>query len=753
LPLELQERALAAGSGRRIVLATNVAETSLTVPGIRYVVDPGTARISRYSQRLKVQRLPIEPISQASANQRAGRCGRTSDGICIRLYAEEDFDGRPEFTEPEILRTSLASVILSMISLGLGDLTAFPFPDPPDRRAVRDGMTLLHELGAIETAAGEGRPVLTPVGRTIAELPLEPRWARMLVEADRNGCLREVLVIVSALSIQDPRERPADKREAADASHRRFGNESSDFAAFLDLWRHLRTQRRELTGNQFRRMCRAEYLHYLRIREWQDVHTQLRQSVRDLGMTLNDADAAPDRIHQSLLAGLLSHIGLRDPDGREYVGARNARFAVFPGSALAKAPPRWVMGAELVETSRLWARTAARIDPGWIEPLAEHLLKRTYSEPHWSKRRGAVMARERVTLYGVPIVVDRNVTYGKIDPVISRELFIRHALVQGDWSTRHTFFAKNRQLLEDVAELEDRSRRRDILVDDDTLFAFYDERLPESAVSGRHFDSWWKRRRKRDPDLLDFERSLLMRDDAADVTVEQYPDTWRSESQSLALTYAFEPGNVADGVTVDIPLEELPTVDADAFWWHVPGHREELVAALIKTLPKDLRRGFVPARDTAQRVLRTIGPDDGPLLPVLAEALQRDGGIEVPADRFDPARLPEHLRLRFRILDGERPVAEGRDLARLQEELRPRLRSVLSDAADDLTRDGLVDWDLDTLPQHIELERHGHTVRGYPTLVDDGDSVAVRIVESVEEQRFQHLRGITLLLTLTTTSP
>ncbi|UYM07919.1 ATP-dependent RNA helicase HrpA [Solicola gregarius] len=745
-----QQRVFKPHTGRRIILATNVAETSLTVPGIKYVIDPGTARISRYSQRLKVQRLPIEPISQASANQRAGRCGRTSDGICIRLYSEEDYESRPEFTEPEILRTSLASVILSMISLGLGELSAFPFPDPPDRRAVRDGVALLHELGAIDEAGKR----LTDVGRAIAELPLDPRLARMLVEADRNGCLREVLVIAAGLSIQDPRERPAERRDAADASHRRFGSPDSDFAAYLDLWRYLREKRRELSGNQYRRMCRTEFLHYLRIREWQDVHTQLRQSVRELGMNLNEAEPSDDAIHQSLLSGLLSHVGLREGDTREYVGARNARFAIFPGSPVGKKPPRWVMAAELVETSRLWARTAARINPDWIEPLAQHLVKRSYSEPHWSKRRGAVMAREKVTLYGVPIVVDRPVTYGKIDPPVSRELFIRHALVQGEWSTRHQFFHRNRRMLEDVSELEDRVRRRDLLVDDDTLFAFYDERLPDTIVSGRHFDSWWKRRRKRDADLLDFEKSLLLRSDAdVDATVDQFPDVWTSESTSLPLTYEFEPGAASDGVTVDVPLEELHTIDADAFWWQVPGHREELVAALIRTLPKGLRRNFVPAGVTARRVLSTVGPQDGPMPTVLANALQRIGGLEISADDFAPDRLPDHLRMRFRVVDGERTVGEGKDLAQLRDDLRPRLQSVLTDAADRLSRDGITDWDFGDLPADIEVERHGHQVRGYPTLVDRGASVSIAVVEDSDEQAYGMTRGVTRLIALTTPSP
>src|SRR6266508_680183 len=455
-----QHRVFKTHAGRRVVLATNVAETSLTVPGIKYVVDPGSARISRYSHRTKVQRLPIEPVSQASADQRKGRCGRVSAGICIRLYSEEDFASRPEFTEPEILRTNLASVILQMTAVGLGDMAAFPFVDAPDRRDVKAGVQLLEELGALEASGHAARRRLTPLGRKLAQLPLDPRLARMVVEADRNACVREVMVIAAALSIQDPRERPTDRQEAADQQHRRFADPGSDFLAYLNLWQYLRERQKALSSSQFRKLCRTEFLNYLRIREWQDIYGQLRQTVKPLGITLNREPADPHAVHLSLLAGLLSHVGLKDPEKQEYLGARGARFAVFPGSALFKKPPRWVMAAELVETSRLWGRIAARIEPEWIEPLAGHLVKRSYSEPHWERERGAVVAYERVTLYGVPVVARRKVGYGRVDPELSRELFIREALVGGDWDTHHAFFQANRKLLEDVEELEDRARRR-----------------------------------------------------------------------------------------------------------------------------------------------------------------------------------------------------------------------------------------------------------------------------------------------------
>lgn len=500
-----QNRVFQSHHGRRIVLATNVAETSLTVPGIKYVIDPGTARISRYSFRTKVQRLPIEPISQASANQRKGRCGRVSDGICIRLYSEQDFLSRPEFTDPEILRTNLASVILQMTSLGLGDIAAFPFVEAPDKRNIQDGVRLLEELGAIQTAPN-GHQQLTALGRQLAQLPVDPRLARMVLQAQKHGCVREVMVITAALSIQDPRERPMDKQQVSDEKHRRFADKESDFLAFVNLWDYLKEQQKELSSAQFRKLCRSDYLNYLRVREWQDIYTQLRQVVRELGLPVNSEPSDYRSVHTALLTGLLSHIGQKDADKQEYTGARNARFAIFPGSGLFKKPPKWAMVAELVETSRLWGRIAARIEPEWIEPLAQHLVKHHYSEPHWEKAQGAVMANEKVTLFGLPIVAARKVNYGPIDPPLSRELFIRHGLVEGDWQTRHAFFRENLKLLAEVEELEHKSRRRDILVDDDTLFNFYDQRIGRDVVSARHFDRWWKTVSQMQPELLSFEK-------------------------------------------------------------------------------------------------------------------------------------------------------------------------------------------------------------------------------------------------------
>jgi ATP-dependent helicase HrpA len=749
-----QHRVFQAHAGRRVVLATNVAETSLTVPGIKYVVDPGTARISRYSHRSKVQRLPIEPISQASANQRKGRCGRTSDGICIRLYSEEDFASRPEFTDPEILRTNLASVILQMTALRLGDVAAFPFIDPPDRRSVKAGVDLLVELGALDG----GR--LTPLGRRLAQVPADPRLGRMLLEAARRDCAREVLVIVAALSIQDPRERPSDKQEAADTQHRRFADKGSDFLTWLNLWRHLHELQAELSSNQFRRRCRAEFLNYLRVREWQDLHGQLRAVARDLGIRLNRAEAHPDAVHTALLAGLLSHIGLKQGDTREFLGARGTRFTVWPGSALARKPPQWVMAAELVETSRLWGREVARIEPEWAEELGGHLVRRTYAEPHWSRSRGAAMATERVTLYGVPIVTGRLVGYARVDPAAARELFLRRALVEGDWETPHEFFARNRRLLAEVEELEHRARRRDILVDDQTLFDFYDRRIPDEVVSARHFDAWWKRTRQERPDLLDFERSMLIEERAGAPEAADYPDTWTQGGHRLRLTYQFEPGSDADGVTVHVPLAVLNQIAPDGFDWQVPGLRHELVTELIRSLPKAVRRNFIPAPDWATSVLERIGPGDGPLLEGLAAELERSGRVEVAPGAFDLAKVPDHLRMTFRVVDrGDRGrgqgrvVGEGKDLERLKARLAPRMRAALAAAAPGLERDQLTTWEVGSLPRVVEERHAGRLVRAFPALVDEDGQVAVRLLGSEEEQAAAMLAGTRRLLLNSVPSP
>lgn len=755
-----QHKVFTPHTGRRVVLSTNVAETSLTVPGIRYVVDPGTARISRYSVRTKVQRLPIEPISQASARQRAGRCGRVADGICIRLYSEDDFESRPQFTEPEILRTNLASVVLQMTALGLGDIEAFPFVEAPDPRAIRDGIALLEELGAIATGKpaltaddrAPAGPQLTTTGRELAQLPVDPRMARMLVEAHRNGCLREMLVIVAALSIQDVRERPAEFQQAADEKHARFNVENSDFLAYLKLWEYLKEQRRELSSNQFRKMCRNEFLHWLRIREWQDLHGQLRQITRGLGWEISDSAAEPSdtAIHQSLLAGLLSHIGLREGEKRDFLGARGSRFAVFPGSNLFKKPPRWVMAAELVETSRLWARMAARIEPEWAEKLAPHLVKRTYSEPHWSTKRACAMAYERVTLYGIPLVTGRPVTYSTIDPEASRELFIRHALVQGEWQTQHKFFHANRALLEDVEELEHRARRRDILVDDETLFEFYDERVGAEAVSAKHFDTWWKKVRRENPELLNFTTSTVVNADSASVLEGDYPDAWRQGDIQFPLTYQFEPGKDDDGVTARIPVALLAGVRPVGFDWLVPGMRTELVTALIKTLPKQLRRQVVPAPDFAAAALASVKPRSESLVHAMARELSRLGNCRIEPTDFDVASLPPHLRMTFAAVDDKGKVlAKDKSLTALRRTLAPRVEVEVAKATSTTERTPAPVWTaqtLGTLPESVTRTIAGQKVTGYPALVPEENGVAVRVLTTPSAQRAAMRAGTRQLL-------
>lgn len=732
LPTAEQQKVFAPHRGRRVVLATNVAETSLTVPGIRYVVDPGTARISRYSRRTKVQRLPIEPISQASAAQRAGRSGRTAPGVCIRLYSEDDFAARPRYTEPEILRTNLAAVILQMAALGFGDIEGFGFLDPPDARSIRDGIALLTELGAFEG------PVLTDLGRRLARIPVDPRLARMILAADAEGCVRELLVLTAALSIPDPRERPSDREDAARQKHARFAAEHSDFMSYLNLWNYLGEQRKERSGNSFRRMCRDEFLHYLRIREWQDLVGQLRGICRDLGIVEGSPDAEPAdpaRVHAALTAGLLSHIGMREGDGREYTGARNAKFVLAPGSVLTRRPPRWVVVADLVETSRLYGRTAARIEPEAVERVAGHLVARSHSEPHWDAKRGAVMAFEKVTLYGLPLVARRRVGYAEIDPAVSRELFVRHALVDGEWETRHHFFRDNARLRAELAELEDRARRRDLLVGDDDIFAFYDSRIPADVVSARHFDGWWRKQRHQTPDLLTMTRADLLRAD----TGTAQPDAWTAGDLSLPLSYRFEPGAADDGVTVHVPVDVLARLGGDEFAWQVPALREELFTALIRSLPKDLRRNFVPAPDTARALLAAISPDSGPLLDAVQRELRRRTGILVPVDAFDLDKLPAHLRVTFAVEgpDGA-VVARGKNLDELQEQLAAPARQAVADTvAGHLERTGLRDWpdDLDELPRVVERTgAAGHAVRGYPALLDAGEAVHIKVFAAKVEQ-------------------
>ncbi|EPG0369674.1 ATP-dependent RNA helicase HrpA [Photobacterium damselae] len=750
-----QNRVFQPHTGRRIVLSTNVAETSLTVPGIKYVIDPGTARISRYSYRTKVQRLPIEPISQASANQRKGRCGRVQEGICIRLYSEEDFLSRPEFTDPEILRTNLASVILQMTAIGLGDIQAFPFVEAPDNRNIQDGVRLLEELGAINASAKDPRKRLTSVGRQLARLPIDPRLARMVLEAPKNNALREVMIIASALSIQDPRERPMEKQQASDEKHRRFYDKESDFMTFVNLWDYVQEQQKALSGNQFRKQCKKDYLNYLRIREWQDIHFQVRQVVRELELRINDTEAGYDAVHMSLLSGLLSHIGMKDQEKNEYQGARNARFNIFPGSGIFKKQPKWVMVAELVETSRLWGRIAAKIQPEWVEPLAQHLLKRSYSEPHWEKKSAAVHAFEKVTLYGIPVVAKRKVNYGRIDPTLSREIFIRSALVEGDWDTKHKFFQQNRKLLREVEELEHKSRRRDILIDDEQLFEFYDQRIDLSVVSGRHFDTWWKKASKENPELLNFEREMLFRNDASHVTDLDYPNFWHQGNLKLKLSYQFEPGEDNDGVTVHVPLAILNQVEPDGFDWQIPGLRHELVVALIKSLPKTLRRNFVPAPNYADAFLSRTKVMEAPLLDSMEKELKRITGVTILREDWNLDQIPDHLKITFRAVDHRnRKLRENKDLYELKDSLKEKVQQTLSQVADDdIEQEGLKTWSFGTLPERYQQKRGGFEVRAYPAIVDNNDSVGIKLFETEEEQHRAMQQGQRRLILLNIPSP
>ncbi|MFC8408792.1 ATP-dependent RNA helicase HrpA [Arthrobacter sp. NPDC057259] len=828
LSLQEQHKVFHPGSKRRIVLATNVAETSLTVPGIKYVIDTGTARISRYSHRTKVQRLPIERVSQASANQRSGRCGRVSDGIAIRLYSEEDFESRPQFTDPEILRTNLAAVILQMTAMGVArgpkDVENFPFVEPPESRAINDGVTLLRELGALSaarqpeapdetggrpgrrTAGGRGSG-LTAVGQQLAQLPVDPRLGRIIVESGKRGCVREVMILAAALTIQDPRERPTDKQQLAAEKHARFRDENSDFTGYLNLWNYLQEKQQELSSTAFRRLCRAEFINYLRVREWQDLFAQLRQMARPLGISLDnkrltDPVGNHEGIHISLLSGLLSHIGILDERKREYAGARGTRFAIFPGSALFKKSPTFVMAAELVETSRLWARVAAKFDPLWAEQVAPDLVKRSYSEPHWSKKMGSVMAHEKVTLYGVPIIPNRRVNYGRVDPELSRELFIRHALVEGDWQTHHKFFHRNRALLQEIEELEARMRRRDILVDDQTLFEFYDARVGKDVVSERHFDKWWKEARQQDPALLDFEKSLLISEDADELDDSAYPKTWLHKGFELPLSYEFSPvapgaaPNPSDGVTAEVPVLFLNQLDDAAFRWLIPGQRVELVTALIKSLPKQVRKNFVPAPDVARQAVAALEADFDPatddLEPSLELVLRRLRGQVIPPGSWNWDAVPPHLRVSFRVVDARgKLLDEGKDLAALQEKLAPATRRAIAEslgatpsttapkkgtapaAAEngpagkgragsaqqagspagftELT--GLKDWTFGSVQRQVQGMVKGHTVTGYPALVDEGTSVALRLFQTAGEQEQAMRGGVIRLLALKVPPP
>ena len=853
LSLTEQHRVFSPGSRPRIVLATNVAETSLTVPGIKYVIDTGTARISRYSARTKVQRLPIERISQASANQRSGRCGRVSDGIAIRLYSEEDFNSRPEFTDPEILRTNLAAVILQMIAIGVvrepGDISRFPFVQPPASRAINDGVNLLRELGALterprQPRKGRGNnATLTAIGRAMAAFPVDPRLARMIIEGGRRNCAKEMMVLAAALTIQDPRERPADVRAEADAMHARFVDDTSDFSSFLLLWDYINEQQAALSSSQLRKMCHREYINYLRIREWQDLFAQLREMGRTANIHASggrdiNASAHEIDIHKSLLSGLLSHVGVKeerekDSKGRnrgprEYLGARGTKFAIFPGSGLFKKSPDWVLSAELVETSRLWARTNASIDPQWIEEIGKHLISVQYSEPHWSLSSGAAVAYAKGTLFGLTIYADRPVQYARVDAAAAREIFIQSALVEGQWHTQHKFYLRNQRALAEVEELEARLRRRDLRVDDSVLFAFYDARVPAHVTDVRAFDKWWKQARLEDDNFLDFNPEKLINEEAADYDDSQFPRQWvqRTDSGELTLDLRYEYAPTAgvggarteaakrDGVAVQVPILFLNQLSPEPFRWQIPGLRHELVTALIKSLPKAIRRNFVPAPDVARAACAALEEDYSPatdeLLPSLALVLRRLRGVVVEPEAFNWDAVPEHLKMGFQVRNARNKIlGEGKDLRALQQQLHKEIRSALADslgASDEAMAKmvalaqggsgnsggssnasssaasakkgakspdapanadasggvrevtGLTAFPADmfpdgAIPRKVQRVIATQAVNGYPALVDEETSVGLRIFPTEAEQLHAQRRGIIRLLQLQVPSP
>jgi ATP-dependent helicase HrpA len=742
-----QHRVFKPHRARRVVLATNVAETSLTVPGIGFVVDSGLARISRFSHRTKVQRLPIEPISQASANQRAGRCGRLGPGICIRLYDQDEFASRPEYTDPEILRTNLASVILQMAAIGLGPIEDFPFIEAPDRRSIADGRALLEELGALESRP-DG-PRLTRIGRRLAELPLDPRLGRMVLEAEKLDCLREVVIITAALSIQDPRERPAEHAQEAADLHRRFEVPDSDFLTYLKLWDHLTALQQELSGNQFRRRCRTEYLHVLRVREWQDVAGQIRQVIRARGCSVNREPAHPDRVHQALLSGLLSHIGMRDRVRADYLGARNSRWSIGRASVLSRRPPPWAMAGELVETERAWARTAARIEPAWAARAGAHLLKRSWSDPWWDRRRGEAMTEERASLFGLPVVSPKSVGLARTDPGEARQWFLERALVKQDWEAEfppHRITADRTAMVE---ALEDRVRRRDLLAGEEALMAFYEGAVPATIMSGAALLRWWRSEARSDPEQLAVPLATLVDRRGGPVNLSGYPDRWRQDGLELDLRYRFAPGEDDDGVTVIIPLEVLNRIDAAGFDWHVPGFRPDLVTALVRSLPKPLRRALGPAPEVAASVLSACSPDDGPLLDAVADRIARLAGQPVPPDVWDGIELPRHLMVHFELADRGRVLAGGDDLHSLRSAHHGELLAALHRAFPGWDRSGARSWVFGDLPGVLE---HG-PVRAFPSLTDEGESVGLTLTCDEPSQAAAMWDGTRRLLRLASPLP
>ena len=738
-----QQRIFQSHPGRRVVLATNVAETSLTVPGIRYVIDSGTARISRYSYRAKVQRLPIEAVSQASANQRKGRCGRVEPGICIRLYSEEDFLGRPEFTDPEILRTNLAAVILQMLHLRLGEIDQFPFIEPPDGKAISDGFNLLQELSAVNR-----ENQLTPMGKQLARLPIDPRLGRMLLEGAKQGSLQEVLIITSVLSVQDPRERPPERQQAADQAHAQWKDADSDFAALVSLWRGFEEQRQELGASALRNWCRKNFLNYLRLREWRDAHRQLGLICRDLQLVVNKDPADYPRFHKAVLSGLLSQIGQKTEDG-DYLGARQRRFWVHPSSGMGRKKPQWLMAAELVETTKLYARMVAKIEPDWIEPLAGHLVKKNHFEPHWEKKRGQVVAFEQITLYGLIVVGRRPVHFGPIDPQASRELFIREGLVRGEIQSRAKCLTANRQLLEQLDELEAKARRRDILADEETLYGFYEARLPAEIHQTATFDSWYKVNSQNNPGLLIMREEDVLARDASEVTAAQYPDTLRLGDLTLALSYHFEPNHPRDGVTLRVPAPLLPALPGARLEWLVPGLLEAKCIALVRNLPKALRKNFVPVPDFVRAALGRISFAEGSLPQALGRELLRMTGARVSDEAWAEAeqQVDSHLRMNIEVLDGGgKFLGEGRDLAELTARYAEASQAALAAPATAKGQQPVQAKAFASVAQTTQQNIAGLSMTVYPALVEENGTVKEGRFSTAAEAQFQHRRALQRLL-------
>ncbi|WP_248921017.1 ATP-dependent RNA helicase HrpA [Pseudomonas entomophila] len=738
-----QQKIFQSHSGRRVVLATNVAETSLTVPGIRYVIDSGTARISRYSYRAKVQRLPIEAVSQASANQRKGRCGRVEPGICIRLYSEEDFNGRPAFTDPEILRTNLAAVILQMLHLRLGAIDAFPFIEPPDGKAISDGFNLLQELSAVNR-----ENQLTPLGRQLARLPIDPRMGRMLLEGARQGSLQEVLIVASALSVQDPRERPPERQQAADQAHAQWKDVDSDFAALVNLWRGFEEQRQALTASPLRNWCRKNFLNYLRLREWRDAHRQLALICRDLQLAVNKEPCDYPRMHKAILSGLLSQIGHKAEEG-DYQGARQRRFWIHPSSGIGRKRPQWVMTAELVETTKLYARMVAKIEPDWIEPLATHLIKKNHFEPHWEKKRGQVVAYEQITLYGLIIVGRRPVHFGPIDPATSRELFIREGLVGGEIQSRAKCLAANKRLLEQLDELEAKARRRDILADEETLYAFYEARLPEEIHQTATFDSWYRMTSQKDPNLLIMREEDVLAREASEVTAAQYPDHLQVGDLRLSLSYHFEPNHPRDGVTVRVPAPLLPSLPGERLEWLVPGLLEAKCIALVRNLPKALRKNFVPVPDFVKAALSRLAFGQGALPQALGHELLRMTGARVSDEAWaEAASLVEgHLRMNIEVVDAQgKFLGEGRDLAELTARFAAASQAALALPRNEKAEQPVQAKAFSQVAQTAQQKIAGLSMTVYPALVEDNGSVREGRFSTLAEAEFQHRRALQRLL-------